>query len=90
MNTFHLSVITPAGTAYEGGIVSLVAPADKGYLGVLRNHAPMLTLLQPGKLSIRETAGQEIVFDIGAGYLQVENNRVTVLTERVDKEGRTE
>jgi F-type H+-transporting ATPase subunit epsilon len=87
MNTFHLTIITPAGTAYENKVVSLIAPAENGYLGVLRNHAPMLTLLKPGKLNIREETGREVLLRIDAGYLQVEKNRVTVLTKEVKGEG---
>lgn len=78
-NLFDLSVVTPAKTIYKGSVSSLVAPAQLGYLGVLANHAPLAANLKDGKIIIREDAGRELTFPCQKGFLEVLNNKVTIL-----------
>ena len=78
--TLTLSVLTPEGVAITDEAVSIVAPGERGYLGMLFNHAPLVTTLQPGTLSWRQPAGATRALAIGAGLLEVVKNRVTVLT----------
>ena len=78
-----LRVLTSEGVAVEDAAASIIAPGAIGYLGILKNHAPLVTTLQPGTLTWRHAGGSSRTLRIGAGLLEVERNRVTVLTERV-------
>lgn len=73
-------VIAPEGTVFEGSAASVVAPAWDGMLGILRGHAPMVTLLGTGQVTVRGEAG-EARFRVSGGVLQVHDNRVTILSD---------
>ena len=76
-----LRVLTGEGLALEDQAVSIIAPGEPGYLGILRDHAPLVTTLKPGKLTWRRPSGESLAAGLGAGLLEVANNRVTILTD---------
>ena len=51
-----LTVLTHEGVALEAQAASVIAPGEVGYLGLLRNHAPLVTTLIPGTLKWRREA----------------------------------
>lgn len=75
-----ISVISPEAVLFEGEVQSVVAPAFDGEIGILENHAPMMTLLGRGEL--RLGGGGDRRFNIEGGFLQVVDNTVRVVTER--------
>ena len=77
-----LRLLTREGVAHETDAVSIIAPGELGYLGILRHHAPLVTTLKPGTLSWR-TSWQRApsTARIGAGLLEVVRDQVTILTE---------
>lgn len=76
----HLTIITPARAVYDADTAGLTAPAFDGEVGVLPGHAPMLALLGNGALRVNETSGKTKHMAIRGGFLQVSENKVTVLT----------
>ncbi len=84
--TFHLTVIIPDRVFFEGSVRSIVAPGGAGSLGVLVDHAPLITTLQPGRLSITSAEGKSQSFLIGAGFLDILRNEVVLLTDSVEIE----
>jgi F-type H+-transporting ATPase subunit epsilon len=78
-----LRVLTPEGLVLEEPASSVIAPGEVGYLGMLRNHAPLVTTLKPGTLSWRRANGERRAATLGAGLLEVERNRITILTDAV-------
>jgi F-type H+-transporting ATPase subunit epsilon len=73
-----ISVISPEAVLFEGEAASVVAPAFDGEVGILENHAPMMTLLGVGQLRI----GSDRRFNIEGGFLQVVDNNVRIVTEK--------
>ena len=78
-----LRVLTHEGLALEDRAVSVIASGEPGYLGILRDHAPLVTTLKPGKLIWRRADGRSHVRMLGGGLLEVMKNRVTILTDAV-------
>ena len=76
-----VSVISPESVLFEGDVTSVIAPAFDGEVGILENHAPMMTLLGKGSLRLGG-AGGEKRFNIEGGFLQVVENNVRIVTER--------
>jgi F-type H+-transporting ATPase subunit epsilon len=78
-----VSVVSPERTLFEGEAESIVAPAFDGQVGILTNHAPMLTLLGTGELRLSASGGDR-KFTVSGGFLEVADNRVRVVTERAE------
>lgn len=85
--TFRLEIVTPVGPVYSGEVVSLIAPGSEGYLGVLAHHAPLLTALRAGTLTLREPNGAQSEHRITGGFLEVSKNHAMVLADGVAPEG---
>lgn len=77
-----LRVLTAEGLALEERAASVIAPGELGYLGIMRNHAPLVTTLKPGTLTWRAGGGSQSR-QIGAGLLEVRTNTVTILTDTI-------
>jgi F-type H+-transporting ATPase subunit epsilon len=78
-----VALISPERRVFEGEAEMVVAPAWDGEVGILRGHAPMLTLLGQGVLRITST-GSEQRFRLSGGFLQVVDDHVTVLSEAAE------
>jgi F-type H+-transporting ATPase subunit epsilon len=85
---FELRVMSPERSLFEGRAQGIIAPGAAGYLGVLARHAPMVTELGPGVLTVVDGDGQRRLFSVSAGFLEVKRDGVTVLADAV--EGATE
>ncbi len=83
---YHFRIITSDTIFYEGSVVSSIIPGEVGYLGVLANHAPLVTTCVPGKLYFRDASGGEHRYHIEKGFLEVLQNKVTLLTEKISDE----
>jgi F-type H+-transporting ATPase subunit epsilon len=81
--TFNFKVLTPNKCEIDEVVVSIVAPGTDGYLGVLANHAPLITTLRPGDLKIRYEGDREVHYAIGQGILKVAENVAILLTESI-------
>lgn len=81
--SFKLKIVTPEEVFFEGVAVSVVAPGALGYLGILKNHAPLMTTIGEGNLTFRAPEGQTKSFKIQGGFLEVLRNRVLVLTDKI-------
>ncbi|HET9234454.1 MAG TPA: ATP synthase F1 subunit epsilon [Candidatus Eisenbacteria bacterium] len=82
---FRLTVLTGERAVLDGNVQSLIAPGSEGYLGVLRNHAPLVTGLMPGKLTVTDLSGKVDEYAISGGFLEVRRNVATVLTDAIEK-----
>ena len=78
-----VSVISPEKTLYEGEVDSVVAPAYDGEVGILPQHAPMMTLLGKGELRLG-AGGSAGRFRVSGGFLQVIRDHVRVVTESAE------
>ena len=79
-NRLEVSLISPEATVFEGRASQVIVPAWDGQLGVLPDHAPIIVLLGGGELRIDGEGGQQL-FDVTGGFMQVVENRVTILSE---------
>ena len=78
----RVTVISPESAVFDGEADAVVAPAFDGELGILANHAPLLTVLGTGTLTVR-AGGVARRFRVQGGFLQVVKNSVRILAEHV-------
>jgi F-type H+-transporting ATPase subunit epsilon len=79
----HVIVLSPERAAYDGDAEAVVAPAFDGQVGILPRHAPFVTLLGKGPLTIR-AGGADTRFHLTGGFLQVAGDAVRVVAEQVE------
>ena len=70
-------------TVWSGQATMVIARTTEGDVGVLRDHAPLLSLLVPGVVEITAVDGDNQVAAIDGGFLSVAANRVTILSEHI-------
>lgn len=73
-------IVTQDKSLYEGPADLVLAPGTEGELGILPNHAPLLTTLEMGVIRIKHE-GEEQIFTITGGILEVRPDIVTVLAD---------
>ncbi|MDB4195412.1 ATP synthase F1 subunit epsilon [Flavobacteriales bacterium] len=76
-----LDIITPDTQLYSGEVTSITLPGIDGDLGILNNHAPLITTLKKGTISIIKAGGENESFETNGGIVEVLNNKVIVLAE---------
>lgn len=76
-----LEIISPDKKLFEGEIKSVSLPGSDGSLGILNNHAPMISALKAGKVKITENSGSIQMLTIKGGVVEVLKNKVIVLAE---------
>ncbi|MFC7524530.1 ATP synthase F1 subunit epsilon [Parapedobacter sp. GCM10030251] len=77
-----LTIITPDKPVYDGDVTSVTVPGSAGSFEVLKDHAPIVSTLEDGKVIIRTGKSEKIIRIIG-GVVEVIHNEITVLAEGV-------
>lgn len=79
--TFHVDVVSAHESIYSGEARFVVLPGEAGEIGVYPRHTPLITRVKPGAVRIEKPdGGEEFVF-IAGGILEVQPDRVTVLSD---------
>ena len=76
-----LEIISPDKKIYEGEAKYVGVPGLDGSLGILDNHAPLITTLTKGAIKLRKEDGSEEEIEVEGGVIEVLNNRVIILAE---------
>jgi F-type H+-transporting ATPase subunit epsilon len=84
MPKLNVEVVSAERVVFAGEADMVVAPGSEGVLGILPRHASLLSMLAPGVLRIKQ-GDDEVVMAVDGGFLQVNNNRVEVLTDVADR-----
>lgn len=79
----QLIVLTPEKEYFKGEVDSIKAPGVVGEFQILKNHAPIVSELAEGKVTLRETSGKGIEFEIDGGFIEVHNNKVSLLVSGI-------
>lgn len=77
----QLEIIKPEKNVFQGEATSVILPGLDGSLGILNNHAPLITTLKDGFIYVTTTDGEEKEFHVKGGTVEVLNNKLTVLAE---------
>lgn len=84
-DTFHLEVATPERLFVDEQVSEAELPGKEGYMGILPNHAPLLSILGTGVLSYKSGASEHKL-KVQGGFVEVFENHVRVLADRAELE----
>ena len=81
MSTFHAQILTPEGPLFEGEVTGVKMPGELGSFEVKYNHAPIVSTLEEGSVLIRSKNEAEKNFRISGGFVEVNQNMLTLIAE---------
>ena len=84
MSNIRLDIVTAEQVVFSDDVDVVVAPGVDGELGVLPQHAPLMTMLAPGELLLRK-GGEETVMAITGGYIEVRPDHIIVLADAAER-----
>jgi F-type H+-transporting ATPase subunit epsilon len=80
----HVELVAADRLVWSGEATMVIARTTEGDVGILPNHAPMLSLMVDGVVDVQTTDGETWIAAVDAGFLSVAHNRVSVLSEHVE------
>ena len=84
MTPIRLEIVTAQREVFSEEVDTVVVPGIEGTLGILPHHAPLMTSLETGELSVRKGA-EEFSVVISGGFLEVRPDRVIVLADVAER-----
>jgi len=81
--TIHCDIVSAENEIFSGLVEMVVATGILGELGITRGHAPLLTQIKPGEIRLTLQGGQEQLFYVSGGMLEVQPHCITILADTV-------
>ena len=85
--TVHCDIVSAEEAIFSGLVELVVAHGALGDLGIAPGHAPLLTELRPGPVRVTTQAGEEQIFYVSGGFLEVQPSTVTILADTAVRAG---
>lgn len=79
--TVHCDIVSAEQEIFSGKVEMVIAAGTEGDLGISYGHAPLLTALQPGPIRIIKPGGEEEIYYVSGGYLEVQSYQISVLAD---------
>jgi F-type H+-transporting ATPase subunit epsilon len=79
--TLHVDIVSAEEEIYSGTATMVFAPAEMGEVGIAPRHTPLISRLKPGEVRVRTQEGEELIFYVSGGMLEVQPHVVTVLSD---------
>ena len=81
MTAFHFELVAPERLMFSGSVESVVLAGTEGEMTVLAQHAPVMTTLKPGVVTVEETAGKVRKLFVRGGFADISASGLTILAE---------
>lgn len=85
--TVHCDIVSAEEAIFSGLVELVVAAGELGDLGIAPGHAALLTGLKPGPVRIIKQNGEEELFYVSGGFLEVQPNMITILADTALRAG---
>lgn len=79
--TIHCDIVSAEKAIFSGLVEMVIAHGSLGDLGIAHGHAPLLTELKPGPVRVITQSGEEQIFYVSGGFLEVQASTVSVLAD---------
>ena len=81
MAMIQVDIVSAEGSIFSGEAAMVFAPAEMGEIGIAPRHSPLITRLATGEVRVQAENGEEQVFFVSGGMLEVQPSMVTVLAD---------
>ena len=79
--TVHCDIVSAEESLFSGLVELVVATGSQGELGIAFGHAPLLTDLKPGPVRVINQEGEEEIYYLSGGFLEVQPNTISILAD---------
>ena len=79
--TMHCDIVSAEKSIFSGRVQMVIAAGSLGDLGIAPGHAPLLTAIIPGPVKLILESGEEEVFYVSGGFLEIQREVVTLLSD---------
>ncbi len=83
--TMKCNVVSAEQSLYEGEVQMVIASGDLGDLGITPGHAPLITSLKPGPVRLVFENGEDELFFVSGGFLEVIPSQITILADTAER-----
>jgi F-type H+-transporting ATPase subunit epsilon len=83
-NLIHVELVAADRLVWSGEAKMVIARTTEGDVGILPNHAPMLSLMVDGIVDVTTAENETWIAAVDAGFLSVANNRISILSEHAE------
>ncbi len=81
MATFHFELVSPEKLLFSGDVEAVVVPGAEGQFTVMKDHAPVMTVLKAGIVEIDESATKKTKLFVRGGFADIAGGALTILAE---------
>ncbi len=81
----YLEILTPDKTVFAGKIKSVKVPGTKSPFTILKKHAPIISTLNSGEVSLVTASDIGLLYTISEGIIEVNKNKIMVLAEKISQ-----
>ena len=85
--TVHCDIVSAEGEIFSGLIEFVSLRGSLGELGIYPGHTPLLSEIKPGPVELRKQGGEEDIFYVSGGFLEVQPHKITVLADTALRAG---
>jgi len=85
--TMHCDIVSAEKSIFSGRVQMVIAAGSLGDLGIAPGHAPLLTAIIPGPVKLILESGEEEVFYVSGGFLEIQREVVTLLSDTAIRAG---
>jgi F-type H+-transporting ATPase subunit epsilon len=82
---FTVEIVTPVRVVFKGQVSSFSAPGVEGGFQILAGHAPFMSAIGIGPVTIKSLEGTDTSYATSGGFVEVRNNTVTLLAETAER-----
>jgi len=80
----RLEVVSPDGLVFDGDVAMVVVPAERGEMGILPRHAPVVARLAIGEIRVKTLDDQWLSLAVAEGFMKVQFDKVIVLADAAE------
>jgi len=83
--TTHLDIVSAEREIFSGLVEMVVATGELGEIGITPGHAPLLTILKPGEIRLTLQGGEQEIYYVQGGMLEVQPHSITILSDVAER-----
>lgn len=83
-NTLHLTIVSPAKLVFDGEVTLVEVPGAEGDMGVLPQHAPTLSMLREGIVTVHGADKTVSRYRVTSGYADITPTACTILSDSIE------